>query len=153
MTEHIIMLIKNNLILSKELIIEVPISKDGNCWYRTLSAFFTGNQEHYKIFLQLIYEAIKLNKENCVPFFLNNGEDIDDIIVNMKFDNYIEEIKKDKFYAGAIELSVSSILFNINISFYILENKANKANKFYTHYTNVWKDITDTEAELMLVLF
>jgi hypothetical protein len=68
----------------------------------------------------------------------------------MKYDNYIEEIKNDKFYAGNIEISVSSILFNINISFYKLEREE---DDYYTHYNNVWKDITCKDAEFMLILF
>ena len=47
----------------------------------------------------------------------------------MKIDNYIEEIKNDKFYAGNIELAVSSILFNLNISLYIEDNST---DTFYT---------------------
>ena len=68
----------------------------------------------------------------------------------MKIENYIEEIKKDKFYADNIELAVYSILFNLNISLYIDENSA---DTFYTHYMNIWKDINDDTNNIMLVLF
>ena len=68
----------------------------------------------------------------------------------MKIENYIEEIKNDKFYSVNIELAVSSILFNLNISLYIDENSA---DTFYIHYTNIWKDIYDDTNYIMLVLF
>jgi len=68
----------------------------------------------------------------------------------MKIENYIEEIKNDKFYESNIELAVSSILFNLNLSLYIDENST---DTFYTHYTNIWKDIYDDTNDIMLVLF
>lgn len=42
----------------------------------------------------------------------------------MKYENYIELIKNEGFFAGNIEMGTASILFNLNISFYKLdENK------------------------------
>ena len=68
----------------------------------------------------------------------------------MKRENYIEKIKNDQFFAGNIELAVSSILFNLNISLYINENEE---DNYYTHYMNIWKDINDESNEIMIVLF
>ena len=129
-------------------IFEFKSARDGNCWYRTLLNYFIGKQYNHKVFRRLIYEATKNNKENLLLFFLEDCQETDDIIENMKIENYIEEIKKDKFYAGNIELAISSILFNFNISLYIDENSA---DTFYTHYMNIWKDINDDD--IMLVLF
>ena len=60
------------------------------------------------------------------------------ILTNIKYDNYIEEIKKDKFFAGNIEIAISSLLFNLNISIYKLTDQQDNE---YTHFTNIWKDI------------
>ena len=80
------------------------------------SAFYTGNENNYEIFRHLIYEAAKKNIETFIPFFLLSEEGLDDIIVNRKFENYTEEIKKDGFFAGNLKIEISSILFNLNIS-------------------------------------
>ena len=76
--------------------------------------------------------------KNHSPFFLPIEEGADEIIVNIKYDNYIEEIKQDKFFAGNIEIAISSILFNLNISIYKLTEQQDNE---YIHFTNIWKDI------------
>ena len=85
-----------------------------------------------------------------IDFFLSPEEGLDDIIANRKFENYIEEIKKDGFYAGNIEIAIASILFNLNISVYELINETNTS---YTHYTNIWKDINDLNFAIMVDYF
>ena len=71
-------------------------------------------------------------------------------MVNIKYDNYIEEIKNDKFFAGNFEIAISSLLFDLNISIYKLEDESNNE---YTHFTNIWKDINNKNFSLLLVLF
>jgi hypothetical protein len=56
------------LIIPKKSVTNVSIAGDGNCWYRTISAFLTGDQEHYKIIRKLIYDSAKSNKEKFAHF-------------------------------------------------------------------------------------
>ena len=112
--------------------------------------FFTGNENNYTIFRHLIYEAAKKNIKTFIPLFITSEEEQDDIIVNRKFENYIEEIEKDGLFACNLEIAISSILFNLNISIYKIINELDIS---YNHYTNVWKDINDSELEIMTVLF
>ena len=138
MSEKIIQLVKNNLNIPKQDVIYHKIKKDGNYWYRVLAKYFTDDENNHKIYRQLIYNAAKNNKESFSPFFLPIEEGADEIIVNLKYDNYIEEITQDKFFAGNIEIAISSILFNLNISIYKLTEQQDNE---YIHFTNIWKDI------------
>ena len=55
----------------------------------------------------------------------------------MKIDVYIENIKKDNFYGGIIEISIFAKLQNINISVYTIDT--NNPN-FYIHFMNIFKN-------------
>ena len=93
--------------------------------------------DYYHYFLQearTILEAAKENKTEFAEYFLSSGEGLDEIIVNRKFDNYVNEIQKDGFYAGNLEIAISSILFNLNITIYKL---INESDSIYTHFTNI----------------
>ena len=68
----------------------------------------------------------------------------------MKLDYYIEKIKKNQFYAGDIELSLSAIIFNLNISIYKLESEESTQ---YKHYTNIWNNVDDKNNDNIVVLF
>ena len=80
MSKNIIYKIKLNQNIPKNLLFEIKREGDGNCWYRTLSNYFTGKQDNHKVFRRLIYEATKNNKQNLLPFFLEDGQETDDII-------------------------------------------------------------------------
>ena len=58
-----------NNILSKDNYIHIPINKDGNCLYRTISVYLTDTQDNYQIIRELIYEYAKKNKELFLRFF------------------------------------------------------------------------------------
>ena len=149
MENTILSLIKVNANIPRNLIKVIEIKKDGTCSYRTLSLFFTGDENEYKIQAINLWSS-KNNKTLFTAFFLPPEEGLDDIIVNRKYDNYIEEIKQDGFYAGNIELAITYILFNLNISVYRL---LNDQDTIYTHYTNIWKDINDKKYKFILILF
>ena len=95
---------------------------------------------------------MKLQKiiKKLFVLFLPPEEGLDEIIANIRYDNYINEIQRDGFFAGNIEIGISCILFNLNISFYKL---LNETDTVITHFMNVWKDINDSNNELMIVLF
>ena len=53
------------------------------------------------------------------PYIINdNGE-------NIEVDKYIKNICKDSYYAGELEISNSTKIFNINIAVYIKDGTAN----------------------------
>lgn len=75
MNDQILELIKNNLDIPKANLELHEVKKDGNCFYRVLSLYFTQDQNNHDIIRQLIYQTTKENKNNLFPFFLNNNED------------------------------------------------------------------------------
>lgn len=68
----------------------------------------------------------------------------------MKYDNYIEKIKKDGFHAGNSQITLANIIFKLNISLYKLSDE--KENE-YKHFTNIWYEINDKNYELILIFF
>ena len=89
---------------------------DGNCWYRTLSLFFDKTEENYKNYRKTISEQIKLNKEKLRPFFINQeNSHEDEVLEHLDFDTYCEYVSHNYFYAGNIEILLSSQIFQINI--------------------------------------
>lgn len=70
MSENIIYKIKLNQNIPKYLLFEIKRAEDGNCWYRTLSKYFTVKKDNHKVSRRLIYEVTKNNKQNLLPFFL-----------------------------------------------------------------------------------
>ena len=59
----------NNHILSKDNYIHIPINKDGNCFFSSISVYLIDTQDNYKIIRQLIYEYARANKELFIDFF------------------------------------------------------------------------------------
>lgn len=50
--ENITKNIKHHLNLSKDICNIIDVGRDCNCFYRTLSLYFTGDGSHYKIIRQ-----------------------------------------------------------------------------------------------------
>ena len=67
------------------------IKKRWELFLYTLSLYFTRNQNNYDKFRYLIYATLKLNKDTLLPFFISPEETKDEIIVNIKFKQYLEK--------------------------------------------------------------
>ena len=81
------------------------VCRDGNCFYRTLSIYFTNDESYYKIFRERIYNAAINYKESLKEFFFEQEDD--PILVNQKLDGYIEKIKENKIFAEIIEINMA----------------------------------------------
>ena len=112
---------QNNIhILSKDNYIHIPINKDGNCLFRSISVHLTDNRDNYQIIRELIYKYAKENIELSLDFFLIG--DIDNVLCSMELNEYIENIGKDGEYVGIIEMVIETKLFSNNIFVYKEEN-------------------------------
>ena len=114
--ENIIKNIRQQMKVSKDICNIIDVGRDGNCFYRTLSLYFTGDESHYSIIRQNIYLAAKDNTE-CLRNFFDTTQN-DPILVNKKLEGYIETIKEDKFFVCAMEIYLAVKIFNINIALY-----------------------------------
>ena len=82
-----------------------------------------------------IYKEALSQKETIKAFFLEDSPD--EILTNIKVDNYKDKIKNSSFEGRIIEIGLFINIYNINISVYkILDINDN----FYTFMTNIWKD-------------
>ena len=123
----------------------IDVIGDGNCYFRNLSIFFTGNENFYSFFRNITYIYIDKNKnyiyKNCPQVLLNDNF--------IDLNQYIPLINNDKQFAGDLEIGQSSILFKINIAIYTFDNINNKY-KFYNYY-NHGKD--DFKYDLLLIIY
>ena len=100
---------------------EIQIKKDGNCFYNNLSFFYSGKEIYNKFFRAIIYKYVNENNNILIdnPYIMNdNGE-------NIEVDKYIKNISKDSYYAGELEISNSTKIFNLNIAVYIKDGTDN----------------------------
>ena len=114
--------------LNKDLFKIIDIGKDGNCFHRTLSLYFTNEETYFNFFRNQIYLAAKNNIESLNEFFVEDEED--QILVNNKIEGYIEKIIENMFFAGNVEINLAAKIFAINIAIYEIINN----NKYYTPY-------------------
>ena len=129
------------------------ITPDGNCFYRCLSYFYRQKENDYNEFRQLITNYIEQNIDYYLIFISDEEVNIknedglsDDEIIKKKKDyllQYIENAKKDKYWAGDLEISTANLIFNAKILIYTLENdKFNIYNEFSNESnSNKIKDI------------
>ena len=75
-------LIKNHKKINKELVEVQDVGGDGNCYYRTLSLYFTNEQSHNKCFREQINMAVKDNADELREFFISEDNDPDLHIIN-----------------------------------------------------------------------
>ena len=100
-----------NKIVDEKIIYVRKIYGDGNCYYRSLSFFFINNQTYHLYFRNYIYNFIADHEEEITkdyPFI-----NVEDNLIPMS--EYIKKINTENFYAGEIELLMTSKIFNINI--------------------------------------
>ena len=119
----------DNIIYENEFFNLIPITSDGNCFFRAISYYLTGNENLHKNLRESVYKYVSQNitkfYEYC--YVENNIYYIDieenNLIIKYILDDYVEKIKKDKFFAGFIEINAMSIILNRPII--ILENLEN----------------------------
>ena len=99
-----------NELLPLDIVNEIKIEKDGNCFYRTISQAYFGTQNYHEQIRRQIYEYAFENKENFTNFILSDE--------GLTTEQYIEKIKLDKRFAGDLEISICSVLYQINIYVY-----------------------------------
>ena len=112
--------IKEHKSLNKDICEVIDVGRDGNCFYRSLSKYFTKDESYYNFFIKQIYSAALVNFEYLKEFFYTDQADT--ILVNNKIDGYVDKIKEDGFFAGIIELYLEVKILNINIAVYERNN-------------------------------
>ena len=86
--DNLLEIIRNHKELNKDFIDIKDVQKDGNCYYRTLSLYFTDNESKYPFFRHQIYLVALNDIDNLKEFFIDNVKDL--ILEN----NHIDAIFK-----------------------------------------------------------
>ena len=120
--------IPNNFFIINE------INPDGNCFFRSVSKFFTGNEENYSFFRNIVYNYIGKHKNEYI--INNNYIEYKGGVIDIE--DYIEMVKLDGNFSGELEISAITKIFNISI--YLFE--LNENSKFYKL---VYKNISESE--------
>ena len=66
--------------IKDECLLTEKIYGDGNCYYRSLSYYFTKTEEYHPFFRDIIYKYLKMNYEQIVidtPYIYYDGKCID----------------------------------------------------------------------------
>ena len=120
----------------------------GNCFFRALFYYYRQDEKDFDEYRQLIVSYIENNIDEYLIFIAN--EDLEDDNINnytheslIKKKEYIlkytENAKKDKVWAGYLEISTAGILFNANIRLYII-------------YNNTYKNIMNLHKMIIIII-
>ena len=114
-----------------------------NCFIRTISQFINGNENLHKNLRDQVYNYVSNNIINFYEYcYVENNTYYIDIEENSQIkkyvlDDYVANIKKNKFFSGFIEINAMSIILNRPII--ILEKFEYEECKFYSkvvHFNN-----------------
>ena len=89
-------LIRERQNIPKDKINFIKITVDGNFLFKAFSYYLLNDESKFNDIHLLIYNEAKLNKDSLKEFFLE--DEIDDVIVITKINNYLEKIKENKFH-------------------------------------------------------
>ena len=110
---------------------QINVIGDGNCLYRCISYHLYGTQNYHNKIRSETYQYIKNNTTFVYEYcYLENNKYYIDIETGKRkikhkyfIEDYIENIKKDGFFGGFIELYIISKLYNAPILIMIKEEK------------------------------
>ena len=121
----------------------IETKPNGNCFYNSLSIFFTGSEDYSYLFRYLTYKYLKDFEKEITKEFPN----IDYFGKTISTKNYINHIKENSFFAGDLELSQCIYLFKINIAVYALSTNNNEYN-----FVNFYENINSQEKNPLVIL-
>ena len=84
---------KNNKFLLKEDFIKVKIHKEGNCFFRAISVYFTDTQEYHEIIREIITDYALENKDEFIEFFIQDN--IDQVLGSIELNDYLDKMKNN----------------------------------------------------------
>ena len=90
--------INNKVILKENLFLSEDIGEDGNCFFRSISSYFTNNQKFHKFFRKIVYDYVMANYDQIVtdiPYVYYMGKVV-------YIDEYIPLIQKNKEFSGEL---------------------------------------------------
>ena len=117
-------------ILPENYFNKIEVIADGNCFFRSVSKFFGGNEENHLYFRNVAYNYILKNKDK---FIENNNIEYKDKVISL--DEYISKINKPFNYSG--ELEIFAISKSCNISIYVFQYEENiKGYRLLYKYEN-----------------
>lgn len=93
----------------------IPIAKYGNCYFRRVSQFLSGNENNPLYIRNVLYKYILANKEYCI----NNNGIIQNNTEITYIDEYIDNIKNDGNFSRELEKIATTEIFEISI--YVFE--------------------------------
>lgn len=84
----------------------IPIFKEGNCFFKTISIYLTYTEENYKLIREIIADYAKANRNQFIEFFIKDN--INQVLGLIELNSYIDNIRKDGEYASIIEMSIAA---------------------------------------------
>ena len=122
----------NYLNLNSNEVRLIDVNKDGNCFYRVISYFLFANENYYNLIRLTLYDFIMNNSKSII----NHNPYIDYFGKIYHFNDYVQFIKEDSFYARDLEIAQANKCFKINISCYKYIQSENIYKKILSYYNN-----------------
>ena len=93
----------------------IDVEPDGNCYYRCLSLFLYGIEDYHSNLRQIIAFFCK-EKYLIIKNFFDTVEIRKDKYIDLE--KYIDLIAIDKTWATELDITMSSLIYSINIAIY-----------------------------------
>ena len=133
-------LVKNKSNIPFNLIDFIKITKDGNCFYRCLSYYFTLNKENYKEIKNIIIDWIENNYEKYINFF--GDDDRNHISKEELAKREFDYIKSKDSWGSDYTITIACLLFDLDIGVYIYNGKDElRPYHFFENVENKNKDL------------
>ena len=114
--------------------IVTDITKDGNCFFRSVSKYLSGEEKYHLFLRKIAYNYIKKNKNTIITKNENNLIYKENKFYNL--DEYLKELSEDGNYSGELEFYAISQIFNIAIYVYEFDNNLKSYRFLYKYNIN-----------------
>lgn len=89
----------------------VPVTADGNCFFRAVAEQLEGNEEQHSKYRQMVVDYLQEHREDFEPF-------VED---EVPFDDYCKTMREGCTWAGHMELQATSLVTRTNICIHQLK--------------------------------
>ena len=118
---------------------------NGDCWFKTISQALFNDEEYHLSIRKKIYESLIPKKS----YYKDKGLTINNNNEIVPISEYIDKIKFSQQWSGDVEISETSIVYNINIVIYKVNKIEN--NKCNLSYYNLYGDLKNDNKPLIFV--
>lgn len=89
----------------------VPVTADGNCFFRAVAEQLEGDEEQHSKYRKMVVDYLEEHREDFEPF-------VED---DVSFDDYLKTMREESTWAGHMEIQATSLVTRTNICIHQLK--------------------------------